>query len=228
MAMQTVEDFRAGLRLGVGSGAGTVYYSRLSEIPEKDAVVSIAAKFVAGTPDKLQITLTPLVPFLAEGKAAAAATTGPATAPVAATAPAVGNAKVERPARRRVVEPPIDPRELQFPAYPAVYLLVENVGVPVRLNFSSEQQNQRMAGSVRFNAPIQMEAELPAQWNARLNFSGKARMSVIVAAEPVRPGLQQPYGYVAPVEAARGREVVGRRWVGILKSGAMEVELKKP
>jgi hypothetical protein len=230
MAVRSIEDFRLGIALGVGNGSATRHFSRVSDIPVQDDVVAISCKLKDGSSDKLQITLTPVWPGV--GEAATAPATAPAIAATTApaTAPASAPAEAAVPQRRRPVPvAPIPANEYQLPGYPALYLLVENLGPPVGVHIISERQSGGSPIGTRFNVPIVIDAQLPAEWSSRLPFTGKIKLSVVFAAEQVKGGLEQEgdgYDPAAVANYGRSLKPITKRWTSIVKSTPVELTVK--
>ena len=74
------------------------------------------------------------------------------------------------------------------------------------------------SNSSRFNAPIIIDAQLPPEWTARLGFTGKARMTVIVAADAVRPGVEQAGDGFDLNAYSNGRGPRGAKRSGIVRT----------
>jgi hypothetical protein len=209
MALRSVEDLRLGMAMGVGDLPASRYYPRLADIPSQDEAVAITAKFVEGSTSKLQIKLTPLA-FAAATRPATGAATQAGT--MASTAP-------------------VTQAEVQLPAYPAIYLLVESLERPRGMRISSERQGGPNSIGNRFNLPYVIDAALPAEWTSRLNFTGKARLTVIFASEPIRGGAEQEgegYDHQIPAQFNRGNRPITRRWTGVVRSAPLEFVIKPP
>jgi hypothetical protein len=200
LAPRSLEDFRLGIAMGIGNLPESRYYARLQDIPAHDDAVAITAKFAPGSMSKLQITLTPV-----------SRTTQPANA----TAPATGAA---------------NSGDVMLPAYPAIYLLVESLERPTGVRINSERQGGPNSMANRFNVPYIIDAQLPPDWTSRLNFSGKARLTVFFASEPIRGGMEndaEGFDQAIPAQFNRGNRVTGHRWSGIVRAAPLEFEIKR-
>jgi hypothetical protein len=119
--------------------------------------------------------------------------------------------------------------EVLMPAYPAIYLLVESLGRPTGVRIQSERQGGPNSVANRFNVPYIIDAQLPAEWTSRLNFSGKARLTVFFASEPVRGGMEndgEGFEQAAPAQFNRGNRLAGRKWSGIVRAAPLEFVIK--
>ncbi len=120
----------------------------------------------------------------------------------------------------------------QIPRYPSLYLLVENLGEATRLRGFNDREYIQTGDSVGFSRPVVIDITLPEQGGPNTYFQGKARVSVVVASDPVWYGPSEDNedngGQVLGNGRPRAAAVAAARWTGMVKSAPMDVTLMKP
>jgi hypothetical protein len=118
----------------------------------------------------------------------------------------------------------------QIPRYPSVYLLVENLGEATRLRGYNDREYVQTGDAVGFSKPVVIDIKLPEQGGPASYFQGKARVSVVVASDPVWYGPSEDSEDNGGQLLGNGRRVATSavRWMGMVKSAPMEVTLAKP
>ncbi len=121
-----------------------------------------------------------------------------------------------------------------LPRYPSIYLLFDGLSTAPRVRGVNQREFIQTGDSVAFTRPVVIDIAMPDEGPANA-YQGSARLSVIVASDPVWYGPASAgddsgglmLGPNGPVRAGRSVLAPGR-WIGIVKSAPVAVKLATP